>query len=241
MSISDRARRNKLLQLLPDQELSLLLSRSEEVPIRARQVLHHWRLPMDHVYFVERGLVSVSARVAKDRFIEAWLIGSEGMIGAPLILVEEDQTPPHRRVVQVGGTALRVPSGEFLGVFPALPSLRNILLRYINVVLVQTSQSGVCNAAHSIRQRLSRWLLVARNALEDDNLPLTNDVLGQLLGVRRASVTECLQALEKDGLIRTARGVVSIINVEGLQQSCCSCFGLIEREYRRQLRCGVVD
>ncbi|MDA9408141.1 Crp/Fnr family transcriptional regulator [Bradyrhizobium sp. CCBAU 45384] len=227
--------RNRLLRLIPQNELSAVLSRSEAVRILPRQILHHWRLPMEYVYFLERGLVSVSARVEHDRFVEAWLIGSEGMIGAPLVLTEIDQSPPHRRVVQVSGTALRMSAREFLSMLPELPNLKRILLRYIDVVLLQTSQSGVCNAVHSLKQRLARWLLVASNALEDDKLPLTHEVLSHLLGVRRASVTECLEVLEKDGLIHSSRGLVSILDSRALQRVSCTCFDTIAREYRRQL------
>ncbi|MEK9282079.1 MULTISPECIES: Crp/Fnr family transcriptional regulator [unclassified Bradyrhizobium] len=233
--------RNRLLRLIPDNELLLLRSKSEAVQILPRQILHHWRSPMDHVYFIERGLVSVSARIDEDRFVEAWLIGSEGMIGAPLVLAEDDKAPPHRRVVQVGGTALRTSSREFLAALPELPTLRRVLFRYIDVVLLQTSQSGVCNAAHSLKQRLARWLLVARNALDDDNVPLTHDVLSQLLNVRRASVTDCLEVLDSEGAIRSSRGLVTIADAKLLQQTSCSCFSVIEREYQRQLSLESVD
>ncbi len=227
--------RNRLLRLIPSHELTEVLARSETVRLLPRQVLHHWRLPMEYVYFVEHGLVSVSARVEKNRFIEAWLIGSEGMIGAPIVLTEVDQSPPHRRVVQVGGTAIRLPARDFLSMLPKLPALKRTLLKYVDVVLLQTSQSGVCNAVHSLKQRLARWLLVASNALEDEKLPLTHEVLSHLLGVRRASVTECLDVLERGGLIHSSRGLVSIINSPGLRQVSCTCFDTIAREYRRQL------
>lgn len=231
---------NRLLRLLPHHEISEVLSRSDRVRILPRQILHHWRLPMEHVYFVERGLVSVSARVEEDRFVEAWLIGSEGMIGTPLVLNGIDQSPPHRRVVQVGGTAIRMSVREFLSVLPALPILKRVLLRYVDVVLLQTSQSGVCNSVHSLKQRLARWLLVASNALDDDKLPLTHEVLGHLLGVRRASVTECLDVLEKDGLIHSSRGLVSVVNPQLLRQVSCICFDTIAREYRRQLNADEI-
>jgi CRP-like cAMP-binding protein len=228
------ATRNRLLQLMPHDEFRLLKAKSEEVPLVARQVLHHWRLPMEYVYFIERGLVSVSARISEKKFVEAWLIGSEGMIGAPLILTQ-DKTPPHRRVVQVGGTARRIPAREFLALLQDLPTFRKVLLRYIDVVLVQTSQSGACNAVHSFKQRLARWLLVAQNALEEDGLPLTHDVLSQLLGVRRASVTECLTHLEGAGSIRCSRRLITVIDRQLLRTASCTCFDLIDREYRRQL------
>jgi len=226
--------RNRLLQLMPQDEFTLLRTKSEEVPLVARQVLHHWRLPMEYVYFLERGLVSVSARIDESEFVEAWLIGSEGMIGAPLVLTH-DETPPHRRVVQVGGSALRLPAREFLSLLQQLPTFRKILLRYIDVVLVQTSQSGACNAVHSLKNRLARWLLVAANALQEESLPLTQDVLSQLLGVRRASVTECITHLERDGCIRCSRRLITITNRQVLRAASCSCVDLIDKEYRRQL------
>src|SRR4051794_17742977 len=143
---------------------------------------------MDNVYFLETGLVSVSAKVGTTRFVAAWLIGSEGMVGAPLVLAEDDRKPPHRRVVQVGGIALRLPAQQFVSMLPELPVLRSVILRYVNVVLSQTSQSGACNSVHSLRQRLARWLLVASNSLECADVLLTHKVLAELLGVRRASV-----------------------------------------------------
>src|SRR3954454_4395719 len=125
--------RNRLLQLVPRDEFRLLEPKLEQVPLVARQILHHWRLPMDYVYFIERGLVSVSARINEKEFVEAWLIGSEGMIGAPLVLTQ-DKTPPHRRVVQVGGSAWRIPARDFLTLLKELPDFRRVLLHYIDVV-----------------------------------------------------------------------------------------------------------
>jgi CRP-like cAMP-binding protein len=226
---------NKLLQFVPEKERRRLLSISDEIDLQPRQVLHHWRLPMDKVYFIESGLVSVSAKVDEDRFVEVWLIGSEGLVGAPLVLAEEDQEPPHRRVVQVRGRARRIDAKAFCKTMRELPVLRSVVLHYINLVLLQTSQSGACNARHPVKQRLARWLLVARAALESDVVPLTHEVLSNLLGVRRASVTECLEVLETEGVIRNARGVVSIDDPNNLQRLSCNCFRLIDREYRRQM------
>jgi CRP-like cAMP-binding protein len=228
--------RNRLLSLVPAVERNRLLSISTEVEIRPRQILHHWRLPMDYVYFIESGLVSVSAKVEPDQFLEVWLIGSEGLVGAPLVLAEEDRQPPHRRVVQVGGKAIRLSAREFTSIIGELPVLHSVILRYLNVVLLQTSQSGACNSVHPLKQRLARWLLVARSALQADHLPLTHEVLGQLLGVRRAGVTECLDVLERDGIVRNTRGVISIDDPKRLQHICCNCFRHIEREYQRQLK-----
>ena len=228
--------RNKLLCELPQDELAVLLQIAEKVEMRPRQVLHHWRLPMEYVYFIERGLVSVSARVNDDDFVEAWLIGSEGMVGSPLVLIDDQQLPPHRRIVQIGGGAVRIPARRFQAVLPELPSTRRLLQRYVQMVLFQASQFGACNAVHSVKERLARWLLVASSGLESDDLPITHEVLGQLLGVRRATVTEALEVLQREALIRTARGVIRLVDAEGLQAVACACYGLVHREYRRQIQ-----
>jgi len=226
---------NRLLQLVPVAERERLLRTCERVELRARQVLHHWRLPMESVYFVESGMISVSARVEENKFVAAWLIGSEGMVGAPLILAEEDRQPSHRRVVQVAGSALRLSAADFLEILPELPALQRIIMRYVSVVLMQASQSGACNTVHRLHQRLARWLLVASNALQSRDVLLTHEVLGQLLGVRRASVTECLEALEKEECIKNTRGAIHIEDGAALRNTSCDCFSLIEREYLRLL------
>jgi CRP-like cAMP-binding protein len=228
--------RNKLLCEMPQDELEVLLQIAEKVKIRPRQVLHHWRLPMEYVYFIERGLVSVSARVNDDDFVEAWLVGSEGMVGSPLVLTDDQQFPPHRRIVQIGGEALRIPAREFQAILPELPCARRLLQRYVQMVLFQASQFGACNAVHSVKERLARWLLVASSGLDSADLPITHEVLGQLLGVRRATVTEAVEVLQREALIRTARGVIGVMDVEGLQAAACPCYGLVHREYRRQIQ-----
>jgi CRP-like cAMP-binding protein len=226
--------RNNLLRLIPDEELLRVLDVGEQVRLAPRQVLHHFMLPMEHVYFVESGLVSVAARVGREKFVEVWLIGSEGLVGAPVVLAA-GAAPLHRRTVQVAGEALRIKTSAFCGLLESLPQLRSVVEKYLAVVLAQTSQSGACNSYHSLRQRLARWLLIAQSATGEEKIPLTHGVLAELLGVRRASVTECLEVLQKDGTITTRRGSVKIEDTSELSKLSCDCFRLIEREYRRHL------
>lgn len=223
---------NKLLRLIPTDELSRILKLCESIRLVPRQILHHYKLPMEYIYFVESGLVSVGARVGRDKFVEVWLIGSEGLVGAPVVLAA-NAAPLHRRTVQVAGEALRIRTREFCEILDSLPLLRSIVERYLAVVLAQTSQSGACNSYHGLKHRLARWLLVARSALADDGIPLTHGVLAELLGVRRASVTECLEVLQNDGTISTKRGLVKVENYAELSSLCCNCFRLIEGEYHR--------
>ncbi|CCD98335.1 putative transcriptional regulator, Crp/Fnr family [Bradyrhizobium sp. STM 3809] len=196
---------------------------------------------MEHVYFPTDGLVSVAAKVDHNRFLDAWLVGREGVVGAILMLSGHDHMPAHRRIVHVGGNAIRIPTHDFLQLAEALPAFRHALLKYLAVVMVQTSQAGVCNAVHPLKQRLARWLLVACEVLDDDHVPLTHQVLSNLLGVRRASVTECVSVLEQNGLIRNERAHIIVADPAELRKAACACFGLIEREYARQLtsRCDA--
>jgi CRP-like cAMP-binding protein len=226
--------RNNLLRLVPNDELVRVLDVCEKVRLAPRQVLHHYMLPMEHVYFVESGLVSVAARVGRDKFVEVWLTGSEGLVGAPVVLAAR-AAPLHRRTVQVTGEALRIKTSEFCELLESLPQLRSVVERYLAVVLAQTSQSGACNSYHSLSQRLARWLLIAQGATGEDKMPLTHGVLAELPGVRRASVTQCLEMLQKDGTITTRRGSVKIEDATELSKLSCDCFKLIEREYRRHL------
>lgn len=226
--------RNKLLRLIPVNELSQVITLCERIKLAPREVLHHYRLPMTYVYFVESGLVSVAARVSRDKFVEVWLTGSEGLVGAPIILATA-ATPLHRRTVQVKGEALRIRTNDFCKSLEYLPHLRSVVERYLAVVLAQTSQSGACNSYHSLRQRLARWLLIARSAMDDDEIPLTHGVLAELLGVRRASVTECLEVFQEEGTIASRRGLIKVENPAELSKLCCDCFRLIEREYSRYL------
>jgi CRP-like cAMP-binding protein len=231
--MSDKIR-NRLLRLLPSDELEHVLSLSEEVPLTKRQILHRYGVRMQHVYFVETGLVSIGAKVAAQKFVEVWLTGSEGFVGAPLALTRNTH-PLHRRTVLVGGAAYRLGVDQFRRALADLPHFRDVVHTYVGSVFVQTVQSGACNSAHQLKQRLSRWLLLASDALQSDDVPLTHQVLSQLLGVRRAGVTNCLILLRREGLIEMKRAHILIRDVPRLAQISCPCWRLIKREYERQL------
>ena len=224
---------NRLLRRLSERDLRLCMPMLEKVELRPRQILHHWKMPMEHVYFIERGLVSVSAKINNDQSVEVWLIGSEGMTGIPVVL-SDDAQPPHRRVVQVGGSALKIAAPKFRRLLEQLPELNEILLKYIQTVLVQTSQSGACNLQHPLSSG-ARWLLLAHDGLQSERLPLTHQVLSRLLGVRRASVSECLPSLHDQGAIELARGSIRITKASQLEGSSCGCHRLIRSEYQRLL------
>ncbi len=233
--MNSRPVQNRLLQALPAEALEALRPSLEHVELKKRQILHHSGTPMEYVYFIEEGLVSVSAKASSDKWIEVWLIGSEGMTGLPVLLGDKD-SPPLRRTVQVGGQAYRVSRADFESALDQCQPLYGILLRYAEFVLLQASQAHVCDAQHSLKQRLGRWLLLARDALEREEIPLTHQTLARLLGVRRASVTECLKVLEDEAVLHHSRGLVRITSPDQLQTLSCACYGLIRSEYRRLVR-----
>jgi len=231
--------RNRLLRRLPPAELQTLVARAERIELHPRQILHHWNMPMREVYFIERGLVSVSVKISRERAVEGWLIGSEGMTGIP-VLLGDHENPPYRRVVQVGGSALRFAADDLLAAVRESQTLRTLLLRYAQFVLCQSSQWGACNAHHSLKQRMGRWLLAASDGLVSDRLPVTHQLLARLLGVRRAGVSECLSALEAEGVIRNTRSLVEIARPDALVSMSCDCYRIVQRDYRRLLECRPV-
>lgn len=223
--------RNQLLQALAADDIGMLAPLLNRVALRPRQLLHVSRTVMERVYFIENGLISVSGPSGHGKMVEAWLIGSEGMSGIPVVLYDDE--PPLQRVVQVGGEAVEIGRQDLLAAMEVRPGIRRLLLRYVAFVLMQTVQTGICNANHDVEQRLSRWLLVARDALGGDRVPLTHRALARILGVRRASVTNCLGALEKRRAIHVSRGAVVASDPDALSEIACDCTRFIKREYQR--------
>lgn len=234
---------NKLLSLLPATEFDKLAPLMETVELKPRRVLHQARSLLDHVYFVEEGLVSVQADVGLKKLIEVWLIGCEGMVGAPAVAGEIFTT--HKRLVQVAGSARRLTVSSLQAAMDRSPILRDILNGYLVDLLFQTSQSGACNATHALPRRTARWLLLACATTHPPELPLTHEALARVLGVRRATISECLQAFHRDGLIETGRGRIRLLDHAALEAVACPCYRLIrlhrERFHRRFACLGSLD
>jgi CRP-like cAMP-binding protein len=232
---------NKLLSLLPPDEFeSVIRASSELVELKPRRVLHPARSPLDYVYFIEQGLVSVQADVGRKKLIEVWLIGCEGMVGAPAITGENFST--HKRLVQVAGSARRLTVGALQAAMARHPTLRDMLIGYVMDLLFQTSQSGACNAIHPLPRRAARWLLLAcANAHHE--LPITHEALARVLGVRRATISECLQGFQREGLIETSRGRIRMRDEAALEAVACPCYRLIRihrERFHRRFACAAL-
>lgn len=226
--------RNKLLNLLPRHDLDRLRTMLEPVVLKPRRALFQPNAPVEHIYFIEEGLISVSALVDERRTVEVWLTGREGVIAIPVVL--GSTVSPHRRIAPLGGMALRMLADHAREAMRTIPSFNRLLLRYVHAVLVQTAQVGACKSAHRLDQRLARWLATACDRSEDTTLPLTHDILSRMLGVRRASVTDAIAALDAKGVVQTARGRIRILDRDALEERSCRCYHIMKAEYERMNR-----
>jgi CRP-like cAMP-binding protein len=224
--------KNRLLRALPRPELEAIGQLLEHVTLRPRLVLHHAGLPVDSIYFIEEGLVSVSARTTPRTSVEAWLTGSDGMVGLPAIF-GPPLISPHRRIVQVGGSAFRMSAESAHQLLDSSKPFRDVVLAFTHVALIRSAQFGACNTHHTVRQRLARWLLMASDSLDSADLPLTTQVLAALLGIRRASASECITELGKQNLVVKRRGSIHIVNRQALSETACDCYDIARREYDR--------
>ena len=227
------ARHVPFLDALPEETVAVLRPHLVRVPLVHHQVLLWQDTPIDHVYFPLRGVVSLLALTEEGAAVEAGLVGREGVVGLPVFLGAEGG--PGRSVVQVPGEAWRAPARPFLTAATRPGPLQDRLLRYTQAVFVQVAQASACNRAHAIEERCARWLLMVHDRVDGDRLPLTQEYLSQMLGVRRPSVTVVMGALQRAGLVAYARGRVDVLDRPGLEAAACECYARIQREFDRLL------
>jgi CRP-like cAMP-binding protein len=221
---------NQLLALLSRADRRLLEPSLVAMSLPLRMTLERPNKEVEGVYFPASGVVSVVASQFK-RQIEIGVIGREGMTGLPVLL--GNHRSPNTTYMVVAGDGHRIPARELSAAMAASPSLRNLLLRYVQAFAVQTTHTAICNAHVTLDKRLARWLLMAQDRIGDDLLPLTHEFLSLILAVRRPGVTEALAALKKLGLVSNARGQIRVNNRRGLERAAGECYGTPEAEYRR--------
>ncbi len=223
--------RNRLLAGLSAADLDLLRPALEPAPLKLRLVVERPRRPVEHIYFPESGFISIVARSHGDRLIEVGLVGREGMTGVSVVLGDDRAT--NESFVQAEGSAFRIAAEPLRNAMRASASLRERLLRYTHLFLCQTAQTALSNGQAHIEERLARWLLMARDRLDSDEMWLTHEFLAMMLGVRRPGVTVAMHFLEGKLLIRTGRGVITIVDREGLEETANGSYGVPEAEYAR--------
>ncbi|HMF55354.1 MAG TPA: Crp/Fnr family transcriptional regulator [Pyrinomonadaceae bacterium] len=221
--------KNRLLLALPGDERERMLSKLEEVKLEIRQVLHEPEEPIEYVYFPNDAMISLLSLLADGSTIEVGVLGCEGMSGIASLLSTDSS--PYQALVQTGGTALRTRREVVQEEFERDGSFRTVMLRYTRMLLGQTSQVAACNGLHTIDERLARWLLMGRDRVHSNYLPLTQEFLSHMLGVRRSGVTVAARTLQQAGLINYNRGRINILDEQGLEQVACECYAIIKEEF----------
>ena len=225
--------RNRLLAWLPKEEYDRLAPLLEPVPLHLKQVIHTTRDPIHYVYFPNSGLVSAMTVMEDGRSIEVATVGNEGMVG--LTAFVGDRNSPTEMMVQMEGEGLRMSAAALERETRGDGPLRRALVLYNTAFQVQVSYSVACNGLHTIDKRCCRWLLTTQDRIGSDELPLTHEFLGVMLGVRRSSVTDVLKELQERGLIESRRGKIRILDRPGMKAMSCECHGAIVQEYDRLL------
>jgi CRP-like cAMP-binding protein len=224
---------NLILAFLPPDEYERIGAQLQLIELRQGDVIYESSSPVDYVYFIEQGMVSVVSNMQNGASIEVGTIGREGMAGLSVILGVEHM--PYQHIVQVPGKARRMSAASLVGELNPDRLLLRLLNRYHAAFITQVMQGMAGNGLHSVVQRCCRWLLTTQDRIGSQELNITHEFLAQMLGVRRASVTEVLRPLQADGLIRASRGKVVILDAKRLADASCECYGVIRREYQRLL------
>ena len=225
--------RNRILGALSARDYDELSSDLELVDHEVREIVYDIGRPIQHVHFVETGVLSIVAVMADGSAVETATVGNEGMLGIPIFL-DTDRSAT-QAFCQVRGQSLRMRSADFRRHLNAETKLRSILNRYTQALFTQIAQSAACNRLHAVRERMARWLLQTHDRVGLDEFSLTQDFMSQMLGVRRATVTEAAGSLQKDGLIEYAYGRMRIKNRTGIERASCECYAIVRSEFDRLL------
>ncbi len=224
---------NRLLAALPDAEYQRLIPHLERVSLSFEQVLHEVGELVEYVYFPDQGIVSLLSTMADGSMVEVGLVGNDGVVGIPAALGDNIATTI--ATVQVPGSGMRMKASLLKSQFQRGGVLQSLLLRYMLALFAFVSQNAACNRLHHLDGRLARWLLLVYDRVKSNELPLTHEFMAQMLGVRRAGVTEAANMLQQGGMIRYTRGKITILNRAELEAASCECYEIIKGEFARLL------
>jgi CRP-like cAMP-binding protein len=227
---------NRLLAALPHDELQRWLPHLEPVDLPLGHVLYESGATLAHVYFPTTAIVSLLYVLENGASAEIAVVGREGIVGISLFM--GGGSTPSRAVVQSAGQGFRLNGQALKAEFARAGPVLHLLLRYTQALITQMSQTAVCNRHHSLDQQLCRWLLLSLDRLVGDELAMTQELISNMLGVRREGVTEAALHLQAAGLIRYARGRISVLDRARLEQRACECYAVVKKEYDRLLPDG---
>jgi CRP-like cAMP-binding protein len=233
MATSPSPRQNRLLAALPEADWQRWLPELEAVEMPLGQVLYESGSTLSHVYFPATAIVSLLYVMESGASAEIAVVGNEGLVGISLFM--GGGSTPSRAVVQSGGHGYRLDASAMSKEFNRAGAAMHLLLRYTQALITQMAQTAVCNRHHSLDQQLCRWLLLSLDRLQGNELVMTQELIANMLGVRREGVTEGALRLQQAGLIRYARGHITVLDRAGLEQRTCECYAVVEKEYERLL------
>jgi CRP-like cAMP-binding protein len=226
-------KQNHLLAALPIEEFERLAPDLELVAMPLGEVLYESGGQLRHVYFPTTSIVSLLYVMQNGASAEIAVVGNEGLLGVSLFMGGE--TTPSRAVVQSNGHGYRLAGQLLKDEFNRAGPLLRLLLRYTQALITQMSQTAVCNRHHSVEQQLCRWLLLSLDRLPTNTLTMTQELISNMLGVRREGVTEAARRLQAAGLIRYSRGRIEVLDRPGLERTVCECYGVVKLEFDRLL------
>lgn len=225
--------RNRILEALPAQERERLEGSLERVSLKVRRVVFEPNQPIRDVWFPVDAVVSILGLLEDGSGIETATVGCEGMVGVPIYLGASQV--PAQAFAQVPGDAWRMPADALRQEVRRGGMLPRLLGRYTHAMFTLVAQSSACNRKHSVEQRCARWLLMTHDRVPGDTFDLTQQFLSQMLGVRRATVSDAATALQARGLVEYTRGRMTIVDRPGLEEAACGCYGIIRAEFGRML------
>jgi CRP-like cAMP-binding protein len=230
---SPNARENHLLAVLPGSEYERLLPHLEIAPLPLGKALYESGDQLNHVYFPTTAIVSLLYELENGASAEIAVVGNEGIVGIALFMGGD--TMPNRAVVQSAGQAYRLQGRLLKQEFGRAGTFQHLLLRYTLALLSQMAQTAVCNRHHSVDQQLCRWLLLSLDRLPANELSMTQELIANMLGVRREGVTEAAGKLQDAGLIHYSRGRITVLDRPGLEARVCECYDVVRKEFLRLL------
>ena len=224
---------NHILRALSPEVQGRLFSYLELVELPLRGVMYECDHPMRHVYFPIDSIVSLQYIMENGDSTAILVVGNEGLLGISLFMGGESS--PSRSLVQSAGYAYRLPRNILKKEFDRHGQLMTLMLRYTQAMIIQISQTAVCNRHHSIKQQLCRWLLLSLDRLSDQHLTMTQEFISHMLGVRRESVTQAAKELQEGGVINYRRGMIEVVDRKKLEEMCCECYGSVKMETEKIL------
>ncbi len=228
---------NEILLGLPGHESEQLFPKLEFVRLKTDHLLHEPGDTLKSAYFCNSGLISILSVFPDGKSVEVGLVGKEGFIGLPLVV--GFRTAPTRAIAQTDGSAFRIDGEALVSLLRQCPKLELQLQQFSQISSMQITQIAACNRLHEVTERLARWLLMSSDRIGSNLVPLTQELLAQMLGTRRSSVTVAAGMLQKAGLISHSRGVVEITDRKELEEAACECYGIMRRqvqEWRRSAK-----